>query len=493
MNNNISWFNKMLVPFAPKTAAERMQWELYAKSFYDIGTDGKRVNQGWNAVNTTGELTNQGSRDSVRAKARDLERNADIAESILGAHERNIIGCGFTPEPKVLNNCDELDEKLNKHILKKWKKWCKRKNCDLSEQNSFTELLWLIIRRTKTDGGILIIKNYNSRGMLPFCLQLREVDDIDGTCIKPFTKEGNRIINGIEVDKYNRHVAYWIKETTPDGYFIAKTVRVPAENVIFFHRKKRVSQIREMSELSNTASRIRDINEFCEAVSMKERILACFSIFIKKLTPNQQVGRGVKPVDSPTNEAAPPKTKIGPGMVTELMPGEDVTIANPNGQAANAKEFVTFEQRMAAAGQGLSYETVSRDMSQVNYSSARQGLLEDRIMYRMWQLLFIEKVLDEVYEEFLTALYLAGQLPVKDFMQNKEKYLEHTWITPGWDWIDPLREVNANKIALETNQTTLSEIAAQKGKDYREILKQRKQEIKELSNLGVTINDNTTT
>ena len=65
--------------------------------------------------------------------------------------------------------------------------------------------------------------------------------------------------------------------------------------------------------------------------------------------------------------------------------------------------------------------------SKVNYSSARQGLLEDRKEYKKYQNYMIEHFLDEVYEEFVTMLVMEQMIDVDliDFLENKEKYLEH--------------------------------------------------------------------
>lgn len=104
-------------------------------------------------------------------------------------------------------------------------------------------------------------------------------------------------------------------------------------------------------------------------------------------------------------------------------------------------------QRLTGSGQGLSYEAASRDMSQVNYSSARQGLLEDRKTYSSWQTYLIDHLLTPVYEEWLDWMLLSGQLPVspQEYAKNPEAYQRHVWVRPGWDWIDPLKEANANR------------------------------------------------
>ena len=67
---------------------------------------------------------------------------------------------------------------------------------------------------------------------------------------------------------------------------------------------------------------------------------------------------------------------VTPGMILEMNPGEEIQAINPQGQASDASSFVKLLQRLTGAGQGISYEATSRDMSQTNYSSARQGLIE---------------------------------------------------------------------------------------------------------------------
>lgn len=493
-NINLNWVDRTLGFFSPKVGYERASWRSALVRNYDSGNSG-RSNSGWKVVNQPAEQSNQGQRDTIRARARDLERNSDIAEAIIGNLERNIVGTGIQLQARVLDTKGEENETLNQEIETLWKKWCKARNCDITEQLSFAEMQAMAIRRKQVDGGILFIKSYLQDKKIPFVLQIREVDDIDSTYNLYNSTGKNRVINGIELDEYNKPLAYWLKTITPDGMTNGKSVSVSSDRVIFLYRKQRPSQIREISQLARTAGRIRDINEFVEAVSVKERILACLSVFIKKITPAAFSGRNG--AVSETTESAYPAKTISPGMIDYLQPGEDIQTVSPSGQASNAKEFITTQQRLAGSGQGLSYEAASRDMSQVNYSSARQGHLEDRRTYGMEQQYLVEHLCSEVYTEFIISAVLSGELKIPDFWKNKENYLRHEWITPGWSWIDPLKEVKANETALDTCQTTLSELCSSNGKDWRDVLKQRAKEIKlteELQiNLGVNSNAKTNT
>lgn len=456
---------------------------------YDAGSL-DRLNAGWSAVNATAEQTNQGQRDIIRARARDLERNADMAESIILAYERNVIGTGIRLQAKVMKSNKEENATLNEKIEELWLDWSKAKHCDITGQRSFNEMLALTARRKMVDGGIFIIFVY-THGEYSLKLQMREVDELDTTIGFKSGSSGNTIVNGVEVNSYNKPVGYYFKKYTPDGYYTGEYERIPADRIIFLFRKTRPSQIREISQLSRTITRVRDTNEFMEAVSVKERILACLSVFIKKEVPTN-VGRNLK-IDQ---KSGMPARTIAPGMIQELMPGEDVTVVNPSGQASNAKEFIQIQQRFAGAGQGLSYEAIARDLSQVNYSSARQGLLEDQRTYKMEQEYIIEHLCDVVYEAFITSCVLEGKLKIRDFFNNKLKYLKHKWITAGWGWIDPVKEVKANQIALQTHQTTLAKICAERGEDWRDIIKQRSKEeelINEIMKINGGDDDATTT
>ena len=151
-------------------------------------------------------------------------------------------------------------------------------------------------------------------------------------------------------------------------------------------------------------------------------------------------------------------------MIKNLNPGDDVIAINPSGQSGDATTFIKLMQRLIGAGQGISYEATSRDMSESNYSSTRQGIIEDELTYTE-DVELITEVADEIYETFLISAVLAEKLTINDFWNNKEEYMAHEWIKAPKKWIDPLKESNANRIAMQTGQKTFQQIAAEAGRD----------------------------
>lgn len=470
----MSWLDNIIGWFNPERAAKREAWRQVWDEYrhYDAG-DFSRNNSHWYATNQSAEYTDRYSRDTVRARARDLERNSDMMNSIIGPFVRNVVGKGL-----VLQAETESSE-LNDQIERLWKVWCKKRNCDVTGTQSLTQILRMAVRRKKVDGGILIVKRYTTGGILPFKLQLFEVDELDASQTNPKHK-GNRVVGGIEYNGFNAPVGYWIRQYTIDGMTTVEPIYLRAEDVIFYFSKHRPSQLREMSDMSQTITRIRDVNEFMVAVSVKQRIEACLSVFIKRAIPTAGIGRQGTGATGP-RQTYDGKT-IAPGMIKEMNVGDEIQVVNPQGQATDAASYVKLQQRMIGAGQGISYEATARDMSEATYSSARQGLIEDGMTYAEEDELLAD-VLDEIYETFIISAVLAGKLMIPDFWENKDAYFEHTFTKPPKDWIEPSKEVTATKIALQTGQKTFKQIAAENGSDWRkqvddiaEVLKYAKDE-----------------
>lgn len=482
----MTWLDRSIAWISPKLGYARMAWRQAVRG-WNAG-EVSRNSAGWVPVNAKAEQLNQPRRDLIRAKGRDAERNSDIIGGPIGTLERNVVATGFRLQ------ADTGDETLNAAMESTFSDWSKPQNCDITGAMAMWEMEKLAIRRTEVDGGILFLKTYNNGNKrFPFQLQAREVDDLDS--MGTIRNGANVVINGIEVNSVQKPVAYFLKQFSPDGWFTGKCDRVTADRVISLWKKTLPSQIREVSLLAPALNRSNDLEEYLDAVSMKEKILACLSIFIKRLLPVGSPGRSSTSIvsDDYDQKTGYKRKKVSPGMIMDLQPGDDVSAVVPTGQAANAREMTTLYQRLIGAGQGLSYETSSRDMSQVNYSSARQGLLEDQRTYEDWQQWLIDHFLSEVYTEVIISAVLSGELVIPDFWQNKNKYLKHRWIPPGWSWIDPLKEITANKIGIETGQQTLANVCAQTGYDWRQMMEQRAKELayrKELEQkYGVTMTE----
>lgn len=455
----MGFLDSMIATVSPRRAYERELWRqgLDAIRGYDAAGFG-RLNAGWRVHNESAEITDRQSRDTVRSRARDLERNSDIAQSVIHAYVRNVVGKGYTLRPRA------PDPALNKQIERAWKQWCKARNCDVTGEQTFNEILRMMVERKKVDGGLIILYRYTPGGVVPLKLQVLEVDELDANQTRPRT-QGNRVVGGIEYNKYRRPVGYWIRQYDIEGWRLLDPVFIEAKDVYFYKTKHRPSQLREMSDMAHTITRIRDVNEFITAVSIKERIAACLAVFIKKALPTGGMGRGG--ASKRDGQVDYNGKKLAPGMITEMNQGDEAQVVDPKGAATDATAFLKTQQGLIGAGQGLSYEAVSRDMSGATYSSARQNAIEDESTYTE----DVEKLtafMSEVYENFIISGYLSGLFQMPGLWDNKAEYLEHSWVKAPKKWIDPAKEATADKTALQSGQKTFPDLCAERGKDWKE-------------------------
>lgn len=456
-----NWIDNLIGFISPEAGYKREAYRnaLNAMRSYDAGNY-RGSNQNWHAVIESAESEESWNRDTVRARARDLERNSDIMNSIISPFVRNVYGQGYKLKAHT------GDDGTNAELEKLWKKWNKKQNCDVTERQSFNEMMRTAVRRKKVDGGIIFLKCYTSGGLVPYKLQMLEVDELDPMQTAPHF-DGDRVINGIEYNQFNKPMGYWFRKYDISGYTTLNSEFHEAKDVIFIYSLKRPSQAREFSDMAQTITRVRDINEFVNAVSVKERVLACLSVFIKRALPPANGGMYGRGGNAPQSDERYQGKTLVPGMINYLSPGDEVQSVVPNGQAVEATGFIKQQTRMAGAGQGLSYEATSRDMSESNYSSARQGSIEDDTTYDEEKELFME-AMDEIYEDFIISCVLKGKIILKDFWDDKDKYFNHEWIKRPKKWIDPAKEANADKIALEIGEKTFADLAAERGKDWRE-------------------------
>ena len=187
----IPLIEKAIAAISPRWACSRA---FYAESLraYEAG-EVTRFNDGWIPINEDTENTDKTQRDLIKARARYLERNSDIAGAAVGGIVRNVVGTGIKPQVRT------GDEALNRRIETLWREWTAAENCDITGQQSFEELQAMLLRRKIVDGEILIKKVVARKGRHPLKLQVIKSDPLSSFMIYA-PKTNNVIRSGVELD-----------------------------------------------------------------------------------------------------------------------------------------------------------------------------------------------------------------------------------------------------------------------------------------------------
>jgi lambda family phage portal protein len=180
-------------------------------------------------------------------------------------------------------------------------------------------------------------------------------------------------------------------------------------------------------------------------------------------------------------------SEFTPGVFKYLAPGESVTVPDLNAPDGQLEPFTRSMLRAVAAGVGVSFESISKNFSESNYSSSRLSLLEERDTYRVLQRYMIENFHQPVFEAWLEMAVLSGALRLPGYETNPDRYRASKWVPRSWEWVDPQREVDAYKSAVRCGFKTLAQVISEQGGDLDDVLTQRQTELAKLDEFGIVL------
>ncbi len=398
--------------------------------------------------------------------------------------QNNVVGQGIALQSQVKSSRGKLQNSVNDQIETAWMRWCNKQSCHVAGLMGMTEILRLIMGQQVEAGEVLLRKVRQPFGgsKIPYALEVIEADRLMDQWQTARAPNGNSIRMGVEIDKWGRPVAYWLYPTHPGDYqfttFVPSAfIRVPADEIIHPYLIERWPQTRGVPWFHSVLARLHNMAGYEEAEIVAARAAANIVGFIK--TPDTSLGDAVV-----NNQRVIDTT---PGQFQTLLPGEDFTGFAPGRPNAALEPFMRYMLRSMAAGVGVSYESLSRDYSQSNYSSSRLALLDDRDLWRMLQGWLIRNVLDVIFKDWLESAVLAGELLIPDFYSNRQKYESARFKPRGWSWIDPTKEVIAYKLAVRSGFMTVSDVIGLTGggADAEDVFKARRGELDMMSDLDL--------
>lgn len=403
---------------------------------------------------------------TLRNRARWLAQNEGYTAGFLKMLRRNVVGpSGFTLQMAVrADRGTGFDEDANNRIEAAWKAWSRVGACDVTGRLSFTDLCGLAVLGIARDGEAMIRMHRGwARGEHGFALEVLDPsqieDDVNGR--PPGTPEGHVVRAGVEMDAYARPTAYWMRTTVPNDDPAAlvrpqrQRVRVPADEILHLFLPEWPQQVRGIPWIANGIRALAMLDGYSEAELTAARVSAGKMGFYK-IDGDAEV-----PADLEEDGRLVQKAEAG---TFELLPkGVEFQGFDPQHPSAAFKDFVSAMLRPIAAGAGVSYNAFANDAEGMNYSALRATELEDRDEFRTLQHWFIGCMCRPVFSAWLRETLVRGTtaLPPGKFW----KFDAAEFVPRGWQWVDPLKEVNAMAKALELGITSRTQIIAAQGGD----------------------------
>lgn len=471
---------------APLRKAGRMSYRTY-----HAARGGRLGGGAFSSSTTSADQEIHGSLQRLRNGSRALMRDAAYAKRARKLVMDNVVGVGIGLQAQVKKPRGALDEPLNAAIEEAWLRWSRADCCHTGGELDMADLERLAMGETVEAGEILVRKHYRrvGRSRVPLALEVIEPERLAEEHMAPANAAGNEVRMGVEIDKDHRKVAYYVRERHPgdirsSAYSTDRVVRVPAEDMLHLYIVDRWPQTRGVPWLHAVALRLNDMDGYSEAEIIAARGAASYMAFIK--TPDNSP----IPVDEQDEDGDERVITMKAGIVEQLPPGWDIEINNPNRPNPNMDPFMRLMLREVAAGANVSYESLSRDYAQGNYSNSRLSLLDDRDNWRVLQKWFVRRFRQQVHEAFMQQAVLAGEIPglsSAQYFLDPDRYNAARYRVRGWSWIDPTKEVAAFKEAVRCGFMTVADViaATSPDRDIEDVIDGRALELKAMHEKGL--------
>ena len=195
----------------------------------------RRALKGFKAVSSSPNEDINWNNYTMRQRARMLYMSSPVAASAIKTNRTKVVGTGLTLkssiEHKALGITPEAAKEWQQNTEREFALWAgKRENCDALGLNDFAGLQQLVVTSWLMNGDVFsLFQWYKETPVNPYQLRVHliEADRIStpvSTGVAPISsmtdgkniKTGNKIYDGVEIDKHGMVVAYHVCDTYPN-------------------------------------------------------------------------------------------------------------------------------------------------------------------------------------------------------------------------------------------------------------------------------------
>jgi lambda family phage portal protein len=471
----------------------------------------------WNPTLASPDAEYAFERDTIVARARDLVRNDGAASAAVTRAADLVVGHRFVlaakPDGEALGLDRTIARQLGRAMEREWRAWADdpRRFCHRQRRLSFAAMLTLMARQVAgPEGEALAVlgwrADYAERGArYATCLDVIDPDRLSNPM---GVLDGDLMRSGIELDPDGAPLAAHIQKRhpldLPNSPQAMIWERVPWETdwgrpvVVHWFEHERAGQSRGVTRFASILAGFRQLAKYTEAELQNAVLNAMFGAFVKTGADAAAIAQAMSTesesasqylLDERTNVYEKAPVVMNGLRVPVLAPGDEIqmnTAARATGDYVNFR--AAFLQSVASA-LGLSYEQLAMDFSKTNYSSARAALNE------VWRTVLARRqglsqaVAQPLYfavmEEAFARGYIETPPGAPSFDERPDAYCRAMWIGPSRGSIDPVKDLQAAQMGVDTCLSTLEQECAERGLDYEDVLDQLAYEAEQRAARGI--------
>jgi lambda family phage portal protein len=405
-----------------------------------------------------------GIRRTLRVRSRYEAANNSYLAGMLSTLASDMIGTG----PRLQLDVKDADDDKLKRVERAVEDWMNA--IDLPGK------LRIMRRARATDGEAFAVMQTNQMlDGVQLDIKLIEADQV----ANPTWILELGAIDGLRLDDAGNVVEWHVMRHHPGSLTWASNLGdwVPADRVLHWAHKVRPGQHRGVGEVVPALELFAMLRRYTLATVTAAETAADFAALIHTNTPGADGGGA----EMPAWETMP----IVRGTIMSLPDQWDATQLKPEHPTTTYGEFEKRLINQIARALDMPYIVAAMDSSAASYSSMRGDYLVYRKAIATLRADLERHVLDRLLGAWLDEAALVPKLIPNGLPPVSEWTWSWTW--DGFEHVDPSKEANALETALRTHTTTLASEYQKKGKDWRQELAQRAQEIAVMKDLGLFV------
>lgn len=460
-------------PIAPRVSVPRLP---VARRAY-AAAPAHRLTADWTGTANSANSTTRYQAKALRYRARELRENSAVVARYAALVRDNIIGPDGITLQAVVPSTRGTNTAASTAIESAWYRWAE--SCTADRQ-SLIAVFSTLAESWKVEGEALLELIPSPSAPCGLFLMPLDADLLDEAHNADRTAQGGSIVQGIEYDSAGRVVGYHLFTRHPsDGGGRAHRF-VPSNRLLLLGHRARPQQSRGITALAPVMLLVQHLEKTDEAIVVLNRVTASK---MGALIPNENA-QALEGADG-----APPQIEQAPGEWWTLPYGWDVKMLDPGQPTQEYDVFARHLLRKIAAGLHVAYASLTGDLSDVNYSSMRAGLLVERDAWQGAQTEFIQAIVAPVFRLWLTTAPMTGAFPLASGQTAASIADASVWHPRRWPWVDPLKDANAIGVLLSLGLTTRTREANKQGLSFTALVDERAAEEAYLEAKGVVLGE----
>ena len=451
-------------------------------SNYHPGADTGIIRGDW--INSTKSITSVISEDfqKICARAENAYRTDAVTKRVISILASFIVGEGNQPTPSVRMNNGEMVEGVNNQLSSDWERFNDEGIRNGTMHLTMYQGQWLKCVTMLTYGSVIQNLIRSRKGsLLPFSFQVLKPTRLDfskDNYLNSNSKEidvSNKILHGMKLNKYGEALGY---------YFDGENFMRNADNIDLTFFPIETEQYLGLSWLTPILPAVHDRQQLLSDKLKISRIAAKLGI---QMPRNLQEGIEGLTETSDTGESYLDLDFQGlffsDGVVTTIP------ITDPI--ADTFEPLIKMTMQEIAMGAGFSYQRLTSDLQDANFSGARTNTIADKKFFNQLFRFFVKSSHQLDWNRFVEWEAFVGRLEKHGVSYSK--YLDNPWYynqcywlpRSGEDWVDPLKDAQALILMYKTGQITYQQLCSMAGKNYKSIIKQLAKEREEITAAGL--------